>query len=132
MRNAKIVIFLIAVTKSMWSFYPPILNAISIKITGKSSCVNARGIPTPAYQVLHLLPEVGYPLAGVPPWPGLMGGTQGGVPQQGYPPARSDGGLPLAGVCLARSDGERGYLGWGIPPGRGTPWPGLMGVPKVG
>ena len=36
-----------------------------------SSCVNARGIPTAAYQVLHLLTEVGY---------GLMGGTQGGVP----------------------------------------------------
>ena len=30
-------------------------------ITRKSSCVNARGIPTAAYQVLHLLPEVGYP-----------------------------------------------------------------------
>ena len=57
-----------------------------IVITRKSSCVNARGIPTAAYQVL---------LGGVPPRPGLMGG----------------GG---------------GYPRWG------TPWPGLMGVPKVG
>ena len=31
--------------------------------TRKSSCVNARGIPTAAYQILHLFPQVGYPLA---------------------------------------------------------------------
>ena len=58
------------------------------------------------------LPEVGYPQSGP------MGGTQGGVPpHQGTPPARSDRGW--------------GYLRWGTPH-RGTPWPGLMGVPEVG
>ena len=50
--------------------------------TRKSSCVNARGIPTAAYQVLHVLTEVGYPPVGVPPHqgtpcPGLTGGTLG-------------------------------------------------------
>ena len=55
--------------------------------TRKSSCVNARGIPTAAYQVLHLLPEVGYP----PP------------PPQGYHPARSDGGgVPEVGYPQQR------------------------------
>ena len=67
-------------------------NGNQINRTRKSSCVNVRGIPTAAYQVL---PEVGYPPhqgtpprgpAGggyprrgtpirVPPWPGPMGGT---------------------------------------------------------
>ena len=64
--------------------------------------MNARGILTAAYQVLHLLAEVGYPPAGVPPWPGLMG-----VPEVGYPLAE-------------------------VPPQQGYPQPGLMGVPKVG
>ena len=41
--------------------------------TRKSSCMNARGTPATAYQVL---PEVGYPA----PQPGLTGGTRGGVP----------------------------------------------------
>ena len=43
----------------------------------KSSCVNARDIPTVAYQVLHLLPEVGYPPGSGTPRPRPMGGTQG-------------------------------------------------------
>ena len=82
----------------------------------KSSCVNARGIPTAAYQILHLLPEVGYPPArphwgggtptlGTPHWgtprPGPTGeGTRGGVP----PPPR------LAGPGL------------GTPPPTGVDW----------
>ena len=46
-------------------------------LTRKSSCVNARGIPTAAYQILHLL---SYPGVGVPhPWTGVphlwIGGT---------------------------------------------------------
>ena len=50
-------------------------------LTRKSSCVNARGIPPAAYQVLHLLsyPRVGYPhpdLAG--------GGGRGGWPISGW------------------------------------------------
>ena len=81
--------------------------------------MNARGIPTATYQVLHLLPEVGYPppggttlakspQGGYPRWgtpqPGLMGGIQGGgTPSQvGYPPAGP---------------------GWGTPP-PGWTWPG--------
>ena len=50
-------------------------------ITRTSSCVNARGIPTAAYQVLHLLPEVGYPPGRGAPRPDLMEG----VPKVGYP-----------------------------------------------
>ena len=60
--------------------------------TRKSSCENARGIPTAAYQVLHLLTEVGNPPPpSGSPHPGLMGGTWGGVsphwgsPLLGYP-----------------------------------------------
>ena len=74
--------------------------------TRKSSCVNARGIPTAAYQVL---------LGGVPslfqgtPLPGLTGGVPG-VPPIGVPPTRSDRGYPEY-PCQ-------------VP----LPWPGLMGV----
>ena len=112
-------------------------------VTRKSSCVNARGISTVAYQVIHLLPEVRYP-----PWPGLMGVTCGwvspwqgypqpglmGVPEVGYPLARSEG-LPKVGYPLAR---------WGIPkldlagvppigPGQGTTpiWTWLGSPPQV-
>ena len=63
------------------------------------------------YQVLHLLPEVGYPL-----WPDPMGG---GIPEVGYPPARFDGVYPR----------------WGTPPRRRTPpvsWLDLAGVPPAG
>ena len=82
-----------------------------------------------AYQVLHLLPEVGYP-----PARSDRGYLRWDTPQQGYPPARSDGGtqggVPLAGVPPARSNG--GYPRWGIPQ-QGTPQPGLMGgVPELG
>ena len=75
--------------------------------TRKSSCVNTRGIPTAAYQVLHLLTEVGYP-----PCPGLMGG----VPEVGYPPHPG---------LMGR------YPRWGTPPVRYPQvWRG--GVPEVG
>ena len=115
--------------------------------------MNARGIPTAAYQVLHLLSEVGYPPparsdggstqggvplpAGVPParsdrdvtqgrvppWPGLTGSTQGGVPL----PARSDRGVIKGGVLPwpGLTGGTRG----GVPPGSGTPQLDLAGVP---
>ena len=43
--------------------------------TRKSSCVNARGIPTAAYQLLHRVPS--------PPGLDLTGG--GVVPEVGYP-----------------------------------------------
>ena len=51
--------------------------------TRKSSCVNERGTPTAVYQVLHLLPQVGHPLAGVPPLARSDGG--GEVPEVGTP-----------------------------------------------
>ena len=66
--------------------------------TRKSSCVNARGIPTAAYQVL---------LGGVPPHWGTpcqvqWGDTWGGVPPVGYPPSQvwqggTRGGAPPPG-----------------------------------
>ena len=101
--------------------------------------MNARGIPTAVYQVLHLLSEVGYPPSQVW-WGGTQGGGtppsrstpsqvwQGGYPRQGTPPARSDRGCPRwstppsqvwqggyqrRGIPLARSD--RGYPWWGTP-----------------
>ena len=121
--------------------------------TTKSSCVNARGIPTAAYQVLHLLTEFGYPPAGVPPaksnggyprwgtppsrstpgrvtpWLGPMGGTRGGIPQNGYPLARSNGGIPKVGyppaeVPPARSDGMVPEVGY--PHGQ-VQWEGTWG-----
>ena len=93
-----------------------------------SSCVNARGIPTAAYQVLHLFPEVGYPPAGVPP------------SRQGVPPSQVWWGVPEVGYPLAGVPPSRGYL----PPSRGStpptrsngldlagvpPWLDLAGVP---
>ena len=90
--------------------------------TRKSSCVNARGIPTAAYQVLHLLPEGGDipPLQGTPLAMSDGGGyPRWGTPQQGYPLARSDGGTQ-GGVPLARCDG--GYLRWGAPPAYEPGW----------
>ena len=73
--------------------------------------MNARGIPTAAYQVLL---EMGYsPCWGtLPPsqvWPG------GGVPKVGYPLARSDwGGCTQGGV-------PPGQVQWGCYPRWGTP-----------
>ena len=76
--------------------------------------LNARGIPTAAYQVLHLLPEVGYmPI----PRPGL---TRGGYPRW-YPPSQVwPGGW-----------GWGGYPRWGSPQQR-YPQPGLPGLPRWG
>ena len=92
--------------------------------------MNARGIPTAAYQVLHLLPEVGYP-----PWPSSTG--EGGLPEvgypsrQGYPPGQVQPGVPPARVP-PRARSYEGTLG-GVPPWQGYPWPGPMGgVPEVG
>ena len=116
---------------------PPQVN------TRKSSCVNARDIPSAAYQVLHLLPEAGYPT----PRQGYSqsgltgGGTWGGVPpSRGTPTTRSDrgysrwdtpgGGTSHRSTPLVRSD--RGYPRWDTP-GRGTPPSQIRwGIPKVG
>ena len=75
--------------------------------TRKSSCVNARGIPTAAYQVLHLLPEGGTPLGRVPPPPAR---SDRGVPEVGYPPPSDLAGVPPPHLYLA-----------GVPP----PLPGV-------
>ena len=106
--------------------------------TRKSSYVNARGIPTAAYQVLHLLSCTRW---GTYPGQVQLGGgcTQGGVPPVRVPPhlgpmvwyprwgtplARSDWGeylrwgTPHWGTPPARSDA--GYLRWGTPC-QGTP-----------
>ena len=78
----------------------------------KYSCVNTRGIPTAAHQVLHMLSCTG-------------GG--GGTPE--YPPCLDLAGVPsqldMAGVHPIRP-------GWGTPPSWGTPWLGYplpAGVP---
>ena len=88
-------------------------------MTRKSSCLNARGIPTAAYQVLHLLPKVGYPpRQWGPPQPDPMGDTQGGIPpDRGRPPPWPD----LIGVPEVR------YPLAGVPPSQ--VW---QGVPKWG
>ena len=85
----------------------------------KSSCVNARGIPTATQQVHAVLVWWG---GGVPWWGGgtLVGGTParvyprwGGVPQLGYTPGQLDGVHP-----------------W--PAGWGTPLASWMGYPLPG
>ena len=77
--------------------------------------MNARGIPTAAYQVLYLLTEVGVPpLLGTPllgtPWPGLMGDTQPQVPPVSYP---SVGYSPQPGLTGRLPN--LGYPHW-VPP----------------
>ena len=86
------------------SLLPDLCKIVFSFATRKSSCVNARGIPTTAYQVLHLFPEVGYPPSRGTP----LARSDWGVPEVGYPLARSDGGDPRWGTPSARSD--RGYL----------------------
>ena len=75
--------------------------------------MNARGIPTAAYQVLHLLPYLGG--GGVPT---LARGTYLG---QGVP-TLAWGYLSWPGVtCLGRRGGT--YLGWGVPTLAGGTYP---------
>ena len=68
-----------------------------------------------AYQVLHLLSEVGTPWQGTL-WPGLMGGSRGGVPPSQVQWGYSRWGTP--------SQVQWGVLEMGTP-SRGTPWSGL-------
>ena len=91
--------------------------------TRKSSCVNARGIPTAAYQVLHLLTEVGYPPLGYPPSRSDGGYPRWGTTHWGTPPSRSDPGGTRGGV-----------LPIGVPPCWGTPCQGIppLGYPPIG
>ena len=96
-------------------------------VTIKSSCVNARGILTAAYQVLHLL--------------SCMGGTpyQGvallGVPHLGYPPSDLARGVPhpcwgVSHLGYPPSDLAKGvpHPCWGVPHLR-YPQSDLAGVP---
>ena len=103
--------------------------------TRKSSCVNARGIPPAAYQVLAMLgggvphPRSGgvpHPRSGGYPIPGLRGvpcSRSGGVPSP------MSGGYPIPGL------GETPSQVWGVPcPARPQmgypPWPDLeWGIP---
>ena len=111
------------------------------KVTRKSSCVNARGIPTAAYQVLHLLsctrwgnppPQSGLP----PPQPGPTWG--GGYPRRGTPQRGLTGGYPRWGTPGQVWLGGYPQVGVppmvesplaGVPPGWGTPHLDLTRVP---
>ena len=99
--------------------------------TRKFSCVNARGIPTAAYQVLHLLSCTRWgtpppptsrdtPGRGTSPSQVRLGGrgTRGGVPPIGVPPTRSDRGVPEVGY-------PPGWTWLGYP----SPCLDLVGVP---
>ena len=83
----------------------------------KSSCVNARRIPTAAYQVLH------------PRWRGSDGeggGTRGGVPpSRGYPQPGPTGGYPRWGTPW--QGWPPGQVWWGVPKVV-PPWPGPRGA----
>ena len=100
--------------------------------TTKSSCVNARGIPTAAYQVLHLLTAAYQVLH-------LLSCTGGGSTPAGGTPCQ-EGYLLLGGTPAG---GTPSILVWGYPipgrgyprvsahvrPGQGTPVQGWMGYP---
>ena len=76
------------------------------KLTRKSSCINARGIPTAVYQVLHVLscPGGGGTLQGVPGW---------GIPILTLYPSW---GTPLAGPGLVAPPPSRLDLARYPPP----------------
>ena len=108
---------------------PVLCEASFYKETRKSFCVNARGIPTAAYQVLlrwgtrpparsdRGVPKVGYPPVRVPPRPGLLGGyPRWGIPHWSTAPT----GLP---PCRGTSPGQ------GTPLVRVPPRLDLAGVP---
>ena len=121
------------------------LNESTTILTRKSSCVNARGIPTAAYQVLHGLscpggwgpgyhpPQsdlTGVPLSdlpGIPPLPPQLDLARG-TPHQtwaGYPPSPSDLARLSSPSDLA---GVRPHQTWlGYPPPSD-----LAGVPPPG
>ena len=87
--------------------------------------MNARGILTAAYHILHLLTKVGYPPVGVPPHPGPTRGRYPtlGTPQSGYTPLR----VPPVGVPPSQGTPSQGTP-LGYPPVR-VP---LIGVPPIG
>ena len=90
----------------------------TILLTRQSSCVNERGIPNAAYQVLHLLSCTGGGLlhpcqGGTPPWVPPPSWPGWGVPHLRYPPSWP---------------GQKGYpIPAGEYPTSGTPHPDLAG-----
>ena len=109
------------------------VQTITISRTRKSSCVNARGIPTAAYQVLHLLSCMMWGT----PRPGLMGGYprwgnphQSTFPCQATPPPPGQVWLVGGGTPPTRSN--RGGTWGGVPPRQGYPPSYLAGVPPLG
>ena len=99
-------------------------------VTRQSSCVNARGIPPAAYQVLHLL---SYPVGGVPhPW--LGGGVLHLWRGVGYPILKWGCPIPGWGGGTPSLEGGRvPYPGMGVShpwPGYPSPNPDLAGVPS--
>ena len=89
----------------MWTFYYWTIMDQEQKIfwTRKSSCVNARGIPPTAYQVLHMLF-----------YPGEGAGVSPSGP--GWPPCPDH--QDLAGIPPLSGLGGGGYPipGWGVSP----------------
>ena len=115
-------------------------------VTRKSSCVNARGIPTAAYQVLHLLTEVEYlpSCRGTPQvWQGV---SEMGYPHWGTPctsPVQVWWEVPVVGYPIGFPPVQvGGYPRWGTPcwgtplsgyPMSWSPCPGLVwGYPRWG
>ena len=106
-------------------------------ITRESSCFGARGIPTAAYQVFHLLSCTGgTPCLGDTPTGGVRHPCHG-VPHLGYPPVRpGQGGTPSLPVGYPTSGtSHQTWLGYpthhphldlaGVPPSRRT-WLGYL------
>ena len=99
-------------------------------MTRNSSCVNARGIPTAAYQVLRMLSPIpggtGVLLWGTPsPVLTWLGGTYLGWGGRYLSPRLDMAGVPPS----PRLDLARGYLPWlgvgtyPLPSGSGVPYP---------
>ena len=124
-----------------------------IVLTRKFSCVNARGIPTVAYQVLPRwgtpparsnregVPRVGYPLPGSWLWEGVPGVPPLGYPSIRVPPSWLQGvprvppcpgsrGVPGVPPLRYPHSGSGGFLGYspsGYPPLEYPP----VGVPPI-
>ena len=89
-----------------------------------------RGVPPSQVQLEGGCPRWGTPCQGTPPWvplvgvppqPGLTGGTRGGAPpSQGKPPPGPGWGTPLAGPS------------WGTPHPPGWTWPLYPPPPRCG
>ena len=126
---------------------PPFTTAVDTYkktfLTRKSSCVNARGIPPAAYQVLAMLGRGGvpHPQSGGYPVPGLGGYPVPGLVGVPHPRSRGEGvthpssiGDPISGWGTGVPQVCMGYLppdlGWGTPPS--LTWDGVPPWPDLG